>query len=200
MAVILAARMAFASTIPVVTSYLSSTQIDNLTYDGVLKAKKVSVISSTATPLNVTIVSPTTYPLPTAQVSDLKSVSLSTSLPSGTNLIGNVNAWQAGGWSVTAADERYTSKVSSGTAGKITGATSSSISVSDNVVKYTFKYRNDADASQYATISTDKMGGSVFLADGDVVSVEVVVPAPINFAINSLSAGATLQYVITTLK
>jgi len=83
MAVILAARMAFASTIPVVTSYLSSTQIDNLTYDGVLKAKKVSVISSTATPLNVTIVSPTTYPLPTAQVSDLKSVSLSTSLPCG---------------------------------------------------------------------------------------------------------------------
>lgn len=175
----------------------------------------------------------------TGAVAGSQAVYLSSPIPAGTNLIGNVNAWQAGTWNIgnlpndyykggnitvsvssgsinaavsgslavtnfpatqTTADARYQAKVSSGTAGKITGVTSSSITVSDNVSKFTFKYRNDADASQYMSVSNSIMGGASYLADGDVVSVEVITPAPVTFTISDLSASATLQYIITTLK
>lgn len=96
-------------------------------------------------------------------------------------------------------EARYTGKTSTGTCGLITNVTTSQITVTDNVANYSFKYKNSADISQYAEI-TGNFDGKIYLADGDYVSVKIDIPQAITFNLSSLSTGATMQYVITTLK
>lgn len=97
-------------------------------------------------------------------------------------------------------DIRYSGKISSGTAGIITGATSATITISDKVCNYSFIMKNSADIGQFVNITNSIMEGADYLADGDYINNDIVIPAAITFQLNSLPASCTIQYHINTIK
>jgi hypothetical protein len=101
---------------------------------------------------------------------------------------------------VTNDDIRYSGKISSGTAGIITGTTSATITISDKVCNYSFIMKNAANIGEYINILNSITVGADYLADGDYISVDIVVPAAITFNLNSLPVSCTIQYHINTIK
>lgn len=113
------------------------------------------------------------------------------SLPAGTNLIGAVNSWQAGNWTVS--DERYASKISTYTAGKLVN--SGSISVDYPVNKFSFLVLGGE-----AQITSSIGDGVMYLADK--MGNETVLDIPrqnVSFSV-SLTNGATVYYVVSGIK
>lgn len=97
-------------------------------------------------------------------------------------------------------DKAYEGKVSTGTCGKITGATSGTVTVTDNVTGWYFKYRNLVNTETEATITSSLIGEAMYFYDGDSDSeTKVEVPQAITFTI-SLPVEATIQYRIKSVK
>ncbi len=96
---------------------------------------------------------------------------------------------------------QYYKKVSSGTSGKITATTSSSISLpaSSQVYYYSFLYLNGNDLTSEGTVEPTYTGTDMIYVDG--MSNESTLPLPINTDFNvTLQKEATFYYEIRYLE
>jgi len=90
--------------------------------------------------------------------------------------------------------------ISSGTAGKLTGVTSATITVSDKVSGYSFLYKNNGDTSTYSQVKLPLIGDPIYLSHGDSVADKIEYPVAVTFQLSELAVTSTMQYVIRTIK
>lgn len=156
-------------------------------------ANSIRVVISTMPDVNVTGSTmtvdnfPLDYPDSTAQ-SSLSSIDTNTS-----------NAYEQLKTSVTTSDERWTNRVSTGTNGIITAATSATITIANPVRGYNFTFINASDSSVVATVTPSLTGTAMSFFDGFYKNIIVEKPEAITFEV-SLPITSTMTYEIQELE
>ena len=112
---------------------------------------------------------------------------------------GNVGTTPATGSTTTVKDERYAGKVSSGTAGLITGVTTSTITVLNNVARWSFLYKDVDNVGAFCNIKPSVWSVPIYLEDGDRNTEIVDIPRPITFILSGLSLASTTQWSVTVV-
>jgi hypothetical protein len=97
--------------------------------------------------------------------------------------------------SATVSDVRYSNKVSTGTYGKITAATTATITITKNVASFHFTFVNSADGSAEATVVPTLTGSAMYFYDGFFKNIDVKIPQPITF-ICTMPVTSTMTYEI----
>jgi hypothetical protein len=95
--------------------------------------------------------------------------------------------------------DTQTTFISSGTSGKITSATSFTITPVDKVAGWSFLYKNNGDTSSYATIQPSAWGSNINITDSESDAEELIYPKTCNFT-GTLPASATMTYTIQTVE
>ena len=96
-------------------------------------------------------------------------------------------------------DSRFENKVSSGTSGLLTGVTTGVITITDNVISWSFLIENINNTSTYGVIVPSIWGTNISLRSGQSDTEYVDIPAPVTFTY-SIPITSTMTYTIRTLK
>jgi Flp pilus assembly protein TadG len=87
---------------------------------------------------------------------------------------------------------------SSGTAGLLTSATGTTITITDKVKAFYFMY--ESPSSEYCKIESSYMGVPIYLNDGKYTNIPIDYPQAVTFTISNMVVGSTLTWVVPTLK
>lgn len=157
----------------------------NISNNAFVYPDSIRVTISTAGPLPVSITSPVIFNVSGSTVNAVVS-----GVTGSTVAISNPSITQ------------YDNKVSSGIAGKITGMTSATLTVTapKKVVSWAFKHLNTGAPDSEVTVESTLLGQKIYLYDGDSDSEDnIKTPVPTTFNI-TLPVSSTVQYRIMTIQ
>jgi len=101
---------------------------------------------------------------------------------------------------ITVSDDRYINKTSSGVFGFVTGVTTYTLSVTQNVSSWKIKYKNLSDVSQYMKLNTTYMGLTSQLCNEEYDNDVLDQPKASDFILTDLSVSATTQIRVNFLQ